>query len=78
MKFSNPKIERGSVVVAWRADLKKVTPKKHYTVVVRDSEWIFFKDDSGELGRYRSIFFMEADVVYTISFYMTLTRLKLT
>lgn len=78
MKFTHPRIERGTIVCAWRADLKNITPKKSYKVVMKDHEWIYFKDDSGELGKYRSIFFMESDVVFAIGLYMTLTRLRLT
>jgi hypothetical protein len=75
MKFSSPRIEVGSVIISFRVDLKGVTPKRKYIVEKRDSEYIFIRNDEDQVTMYRSIFFMEADVIYSFLLYHTMSRL---
>lgn len=74
MKFSSPKIEVGSIIVSFRPDLKGVTPKRKYIVEARNSEFIIFRNDLDELCQYRSIYFMEADVIFSILLLNTIHR----
>lgn len=75
MKFSSPKIEVGSIIITFRADLKGITAKRKYIVEQRDSEFIYIRNDDDAVVRYRSIFFMEADVIFALLLYYTAGRL---
>jgi hypothetical protein len=75
MKFSSPKIDIGSVITTFRGDINGITPKKLYVVENRDSEMIFIRNDKDQVIQVRSIYFFEADVVFSVAFYMTLNRL---
>jgi hypothetical protein len=75
MKFSNPKIEVGSLITTFQNTMPGITPKKLYVVEYRNSEWITLRNDLGQVKEYRSICFMEADVVYSILLLTTFNRL---
>ena len=75
MKFSSPKIDIGSIITTFRDDIPGITPKKLYVVEGRDSEMIFIRSDKDAMIQVRSIYFFEADVVFSVAFYMTLNRL---
>jgi hypothetical protein len=75
MKFTSPKIEVGSIIITFRLDLKGITAKRKYIVEQKNSEYIYVRNDEDEVVQYRSIFFMEADVIYSLLLYMTARRL---
>lgn len=75
MKFSSPKIETGSIVTSFHKNIDGVTPKKLYVVEDHSDEFITIRSDLNQLVEVRKIFFMEADVVYSILFLTTLNRL---
>jgi hypothetical protein len=75
MKFSSPKIEVGSIITTFHTTVPGITPKKLYVVEQRDMEYITIRNDEDEIIQTRSIWFMEADVIFTLAFYMTLNRL---
>jgi hypothetical protein len=75
MKFSSPKIEIGSIITTFYTTIPGITPKKLYVVEKRDMELITVRNDEDDVVQLRSIWFIEADVVYSLCLYLTLTRL---
>lgn len=76
MKFSSPKIEIGSIVTTFQNNLIGITPKRRYIVEGREEGGlVFIRNDEGMLEPYRSIHFMEADVIFSLLLYMTINRL---
>jgi hypothetical protein len=75
MKFSSPKIDIGSIITTFHTTIDGITPKKLYIVEQRDMEFITLRDDKNETIQVRSIYFMEADVVFSLCLYLTLNRL---
>ena len=75
MKFTQPKIDIGSLITTFQSTMPGITPKKLYVVENRNSEYITLRNDFDELKEYRSIWFMEADVIYSILLLTTFNRI---
>ena len=75
MKFTSPKIDIGSLITTFQNTMPGITAKKLYVVENKNSEYITLRNDFDELKEYRSIWFMEADVIYSILLLTTFNRL---
>lgn len=65
----------GMVVTTPAAGILYITEDKSYTIKDVDSDRIKITNDIGETKFYKSHYFMEADVYYSMIFYITLIRL---
>lgn len=75
MDFSMPELEVNMIVVTPYRTLPHITPNKKYVIAKLDDEILWIRNDYGEDTPYKAINFIEADVYFALSLYITFMRI---
>jgi len=74
-QLSLPKYEVGMVVVAPSSNIPYITEDKKYVVLDVERDRLKIQDDSGDTRYYESFLFIEPDVYYSMTMYLTMLRM---
>lgn len=75
MDFFLPELEANMIVTTPYQTLPHITPNKKYAIVRIETDILWLRNDYDEVTPYRSINFIEADVFYALSLYITFMRI---
>lgn len=75
MDLTIPELTTNMIVVTPNDNIANITPYKKYIIVNMYKNLICIENDIGQITFYHSINFIEVDVFFSLSMYMTLSRL---
>lgn len=70
-----PILQVNMIVTTYYKNLPHITPNKRYIISKIEDDIIWLRNDYGETKPYKNIFFIEADVFFALSLYITFMRL---
>jgi hypothetical protein len=75
MNFSLPNLEVHMVVVTPYKIIENITANKKYIILRIEDDIVYLINDLGVECRYRGIQFIEAEVFFALSLYMTFVKI---
>lgn len=75
MNFDIPQISRNMIVASPHKNLPHITSNKRYVVTKVEEEYVWVRNDYGDITPYKAIHFIEADVLFALSLYITFMNL---
>lgn len=75
MNFSLPDLEKFMVVTTPYQTIPNITANKKYVILEIRKNMIILRNDTGVLCPYSGIDFIEAEIFFALSLYMTFTRI---
>ena len=75
MNLSLPNLEVHMMVVTPYKTIENITPNKKYIIVGIDHDTIHLINDIGVSCKYKGLYFIEAEIFFSLSLYMTFVRI---
>jgi hypothetical protein len=75
MNLSLPNLEVHMVVVTPYRTIENITPNKKYIITRIDYDTIHLVNDIGVSCKYKGIYFLEAEIYFSLCLYMTFVRI---
>jgi len=75
MELSIPELSTNMIVVTPNDSIENITPYKKYVIINIYRNMVLLRNDEGSEIYYHSVNFIEVDIFFALSLYMTLTRM---
>lgn len=75
MSFDIPDPRKSMIVASPHKYLPHITQNKRYIISEVEEDYVWIVNDYGQKSPYKAIHFMEVDVLFSLSLYITFMRL---